>query len=100
MLQGVGKSCLALRYVHGSFENRDPTVGAAFLSHTTTLATGATITFDIWDTAGQERYRSLAPLYYRGAQAAVVVYDISNQASFDKCRYWAQELIASGQPNQ
>lgn len=37
------------------------------------------VKFEIWDTAGQERYHSLAPMYYRGAQAAIVVYDITNQ---------------------
>ena len=42
---------------------------------------GQTVKFDIWDTAGQERYHSLAPMYYRGAQAAVVVYDINNVVS-------------------
>lgn len=40
-----------------------------------------TVKFEIWDTAGQERYHSLAPMYYRGAQAAIVVYDITNEAS-------------------
>lgn len=39
---------------------------------------GDTIKLEIWDTAGQERYHSLAPMYYRGAQAAVVVYDITS----------------------
>lgn len=42
-----------------------------------------TVKFEIWDTAGQERYHSLAPMYYRGAQAAIVVYDITNQVSTD-----------------
>lgn len=42
-----------------------------------------TVKFEIWDTAGQERYHSLAPMYYRGAQAAIVVYDITNQVSMD-----------------
>lgn len=42
-----------------------------------------TVKFEIWDTAGQERYHSLAPMYYRGAQAAIVVYDITNQVSKD-----------------
>ena len=40
-----------------------------------------TVKFEIWDTAGQERYHSLAPMYYRGAQAAIVVYDITNEVS-------------------
>lgn len=43
---------------------------------------GLSIKFDIWDTAGQERYHSLAPMYYRGAQAAVVVYDVTNTVTF------------------
>lgn len=43
----------------------------------------ATVKFEIWDTAGQERYHSLAPMYYRGAAAAIIVYDITNQVSVD-----------------
>jgi Ras-related protein Rab-5C len=39
------------------------------------------VKFEIWDTAGQERYHSLAPMYYRGAAAAIVVYDITNAVS-------------------
>jgi len=44
------------------------------------------------DTAGQERYESLAPLYYRGAQAAAVVYDVSNAGSFQRAQHWVGEL--------
>jgi len=51
---------------------------AAFLTQTVCLD-DTTVKFEIWDTAGQERYHSLAPVYYRGAQAAIVVYDITNQ---------------------
>jgi small GTP-binding protein len=51
---------------------------AAFLTQTVCLD-DMTVKFEIWDTAGQERYHSLAPMYYRGAQAAIVVYDITNQ---------------------
>jgi len=51
---------------------------AAFLTQTVCLD-DTTVKFEIWDTAGQERYHSLAPMYYRGAQAAIVVYDITNQ---------------------
>jgi len=49
---------------------------AAFLTQTVRLD-DATVKFEIWDTAGQERYHSLAPMYYRGAQAAIIVYDVS-----------------------
>lgn len=51
---------------------------AAFLTQTVCLD-DTTVKFEIWDTAGQERYHSLAPMYYRGAQAAIVVYDITSQ---------------------
>lgn len=55
-------------------------ISAAFLTQTVCLQ-DTTVKFEIWDTAGQERYHSLAPMYYRGAQAAIVVYDITNQVS-------------------
>ncbi len=65
-VQGVGKSCLALRYVHGTFhQGSKATVGAAFLAASVQLPDDQTARLEIWDTAGQERYKSLAPLYYR-----------------------------------
>ena len=57
---------------------------AAFLTQTVCLD-DTTVKFEIWDTAGQERYHSLAPMYYRGAQAAIVVYDITNQVCLFVC---------------
>jgi len=56
------------------------TVTAAFLTQTVCLD-DATVKFEIWDTAGQERYHSLAPMYYRGAQAAIIVYDVSSRVN-------------------
>jgi Ras-related protein Rab-5C len=56
---------------------QESTIGAAFFSQVLSLDE-ATVKLDIWDTAGQERYHSLAPMYYRGAAAAVVVFDITN----------------------
>lgn len=55
-------------------------ISAAFLTQTVCLD-DIVVKFEIWDTAGQERYHSLAPMYYRGAQAAIVMYDITNQVS-------------------
>ena len=88
----VGKSCVVLRYVRDDFcEFQESTIGAAFLSHTTKLGSES-VKFEIWDTAGQERYRSLAPMYYRGSSAAVIVYDITNKASFSGAKSWVKEL--------
>jgi signal recognition particle receptor subunit beta len=54
---------------------------AAFLTQTLQVD-GDTMKFEIWDTAGQERYNSLAPMYYRGAHAALVVYDVTKKVRF------------------
>ncbi|KVI08678.1 Ran GTPase [Cynara cardunculus var. scolymus] len=75
---GAGKSSLVLRFVKGQFlEFQESTIGAAFFSQTLAV-NDATVKFEIWDTAGQERYHSLAPMYYRGAAAAIIVYDITS----------------------
>jgi small GTP-binding protein len=95
----VGKSSLVLRFVRGQFfEYQESTIGAAFLTQTVAL-NDTTVKFEIWDTAGQERYHSLAPMYYRGAAAAIVVYDITNTDSFTRAKNWVRELQRQGSPN-
>jgi len=95
----VGKSSLVLRFVKGQFlDYQESTIGAAFLTQTV-LLNDTTVKFEIWDTAGQERYHSLAPMYYRGAQAAIVVYDITSYDSFDRAKKWVKELQRQGNPN-
>lgn len=95
----VGKSSLVLRFVKGQFhEFQESTIGAAFLTQTVQID-DTTVKFEIWDTAGQERYHSLAPMYYRGAQAAIVVYDITNKETFQKAQTWIKELQRQASPN-
>lgn len=53
----------------------------------------ATVKFEIWDTAGQERYHSLAPMYYRGAAAAIIVFDITNQVGIRKSRAFFKNVL-------
>ncbi len=90
----VGKSCLVTRFVKGDFfEFQEPTIGAAFLTAEVELEDGTSVKFELWDTAGQERYRSLAPMYYRGAAAAIVVYDITDRDSFEGSKAWVAELM-------
>ncbi|GBG88196.1 hypothetical protein CBR_g46684 [Chara braunii] len=96
---GAGKSSLVLRFVKGQFfDYQESTIGAAFLTQTVAV-NDATIKFEIWDTAGQERYHSLAPMYYRGAAAAIVVYDVTNVDSFTRAKNWVRELQRQGNPS-
>ncbi|CAN6481759.1 unnamed protein product [Victoria cruziana] len=93
---GTGKSSLVLRFVKGQFyEFQESTIGAAFFTQTVAVE-GRSVKFEIWDTAGQERYHSLAPMYYRGAAAAIVVYDMTNPDSFDRAKKWVEELRQQG----
>uniref|UniRef100_A0A7S2E5X6 Uncharacterized protein n=1 Tax=Octactis speculum TaxID=3111310 RepID=A0A7S2E5X6_9STRA len=95
----VGKSCLVVRFVRDEFvEFQEPTIGAAFLTQSVSLS-DVIVKFEIWDTAGQERYHSLAPMYYRDAMAAIVVYDITNKESFDSAKKWVKELQQRGSQN-
>eukprot|EP00961_Rhodomonas_salina_P037892 508926-Rhodomonas_salina.3 len=124
----VGKSSLVLRFVRGQFfDYQESTIGvrvgvvgcivknskacpSAFLTQTVAL-NDTTVKFEIWDTAGQERYHSLAPMYYRGAAAAIVVYDITSPVSmrqtseqcgldsFARAKSWVRELQRQGNPN-
>ncbi|RPA97406.1 ras-domain-containing protein [Choiromyces venosus 120613-1] len=96
----VGKSSLVLRFVKDQFDDyRESTIGAAFLTQTIALDETTTIKFEIWDTAGQERYKSLAPMYYRNANCAVVVYDITQASSLDKAKAWVKELQRQANEN-
>jgi small GTP-binding protein len=95
----VGKSSLVLRFVKGQFhEYQESTIGAAFLTQTVSVD-DTTVKLELWDTAGQERYHSLAPMYYRGAQAAIVVYDITNADTFSRAKVWVKELQRQAAPN-
>ncbi|KAJ2142797.1 Vacuolar protein sorting-associated protein 21 [Coemansia sp. RSA 564] len=95
----VGKSSLVLRFVNDDFvENKEPTIGAAFMTQKVRLE-DSVLKLDIWDTAGQERFHSLAPMYYRNADAAVVVYDVTRASSLDKAKSWIKELQRHASPN-
>ncbi|XP_020241030.1 ras-related protein RABF2b-like isoform X5 [Asparagus officinalis] len=90
---GTGKTSIVLRFVKGQyFDCQESTIGAAFFSQILSIS-DATIKFDIWDTAGQERYHSLAPIYYHGAAATIVVYDISSRATPSAGFIWSRLCI-------
>ncbi|KAG0016831.1 hypothetical protein BGZ81_011026 [Podila clonocystis] len=90
--QGVGKTSLVVRYVQRSFSaNCTSTIGASFMTKKL-VVDNCKVRLQIWDTAGQERFRSMAPMYYRGANAAILVYDITSEDSFRDMSTWVQEL--------
>ena len=90
----VGKTSIINKYTRGpeiSIDKFDPTIAASFQVKTISKD-GKTIELDLWDTAGQEMYRSLTPMYYRNAQAALLVFDISNRASFESLDEWYDQI--------
>uniref|UniRef100_A0A8C0HFA1 Ras-related protein Rab-17 n=1 Tax=Chelonoidis abingdonii TaxID=106734 RepID=A0A8C0HFA1_CHEAB len=95
----VGKSSIAFRYVKNVFRESMPTVGCSFFTQLVCLET-ATIKLEIWDTAGQEKYHSVCHLYYRGANAALLVYDIARKATFARAKLWLRELEKEFLPDE
>lgn len=88
----VGKSSLVARFVKNEYqEYLAPTTGAAFSRATVNLPQGA-VKLQLWDTAGQEKYKALVRIYYRGAAAAIVTFDVSNKESFEYAKTWVQDL--------
>lgn len=88
----VGKTSLSSRFVSNSFnEGQTPTSAAAFLTKRVAI-NGSPCELAIWDTAGQERFHSLGPIYYRNADAAILVFDITDPDSFRRVRDWVREL--------
>jgi small GTP-binding protein len=88
----VGKSCIVWRLVRDDFYDfQEPTIGSAFTTYHIN-----NIRLDIWDTAGQERYKSIAPMYYRSAKIAIVVYDVTNKDSLPGAKHWIRELQTKG----
>ncbi|XP_069051400.1 ras-related protein Rab-24 [Lepisosteus oculatus] len=92
----VGKTSLVERYVHnrfliGPYQN---TIGAAFVAKPIQVE-DKVITLGIWDTAGSERYEAMSRMYYRGAKAAIVCYDLTDCWSFARAKFWVTELQKS-----
>jgi Ras-related protein Rab-1A len=93
---GVGKTSLLLRFADGLFpETYTSTIGVDVKSRVVDLA-GKRVKLQLWDTAGQERFRTITSSYYRGSQGIVVVYDVSDQDSFDSVQHWLFEIAQQG----
>ncbi|XP_046390999.1 ras-related protein Rab-21 [Ischnura elegans] len=88
----VGKTSLVLRYVEDKFNDKHiTTLQASFLNKKINIG-GKRVSLSIWDTAGQERFHALGPIYYRASNGAILVYDITDEDSFQKVKKWVKEL--------
>ena len=89
---GVGKTSLMHQYVSKKFDNRyKATIGADFLTKDVEI-NGQAVALQIWDTAGQERFQALGSAFYRGADACILVYDVTQQESFAHLSSWMEEF--------
>ena len=94
----VGKTSIIQRFYDGKFSNlHQSTIGGIFLTKQINY-NERIIKFDMWDTAGQEKFHSLTPLYYKKAKAAIVVFDVTNKASYDRAQRWVSELLEKATP--
>ena len=87
----VGKSSILLRYVDDTIVNSVSNLGTDFKLKIIEIA-GLKIRLQIWDTAGQERYKAITSYYCRNGNGAFVVYDVTNQQSFNNVKFWLQQI--------
>lgn len=89
---GVGKTCILFRFSDDAFTSTFiSTIGIDFKIKTIELR-GKKIKLQIWDTAGQERFHTITTSYYRGAMGIMLVYDITNEKSFDNIVKWLRNI--------
>eukprot|EP00794_Sanderia_malayensis_P005448 gene5448-6130_t len=90
-----GKTSLVERFINARFNECIPyqnTIGAAFGAKTLTVGGNKSLTLGIWDTAGSERYEAMSRIYYRGASAAVVCFDMTDVSSWERAKFWIKEV--------
>ena len=93
---GVGKTNLINRFASDKFDtNSKATIGVEFVYKTLKI-NKEVIKVEVWDTAGQERYRAITSSYYKGAKGAIIVYDITNEDSFNNVESWMNEVTKKG----
>ena len=97
---GVGKTCILRRFVENKFlKNHLATIGIDFKTKNLNID-NKEIKLKIWDTAGQERFRNITTQYYKGADGIVLVYDVTDDGSFEKIRDWMAQIQANTQKDE
>lgn len=89
----VGKTSIVTKYQTGTYTDKSaPTVGISNTQFPVDLGDGQTVMLNVWDTAGQERFRSLIPLYTRGASLILLVFGVDQRDSFAACEGWINKV--------
>ncbi|XP_064416718.1 ras-related protein Rab-13 [Latimeria chalumnae] len=89
---GVGKTCLIIRFAEDNFNSTYiSTIGIDFKIKTVEID-GKKIKLQVWDTAGQERFKTITTAYYRGAMGIILVYDITDEKSFENIQNWMKSI--------
>ena len=97
---GVGKTCILRRFVENKFlKNHLATIGIDFKTKTLNI-NNQEIKLKIWDTAGQERFRNITTQYYKGADGIVLVYDVTDEASYEKIKDWMDQILSNTQQEE
>ena len=96
---GAGKSSVLLRFADNAFQDSYMATVAVDFRHRTVTINGESCKLQIWDTSGQERYRTITSAYYRGADAIVMVYDVTNQESIRHINDWMAEVNRYAAPD-
>lgn len=97
---GTGKTSLINRYIYNNFHEKYLcTIGVDFMMKRVVLDDNTVIKLQIWDTAGMEKYKQITSTYYRGAQGAIVVFDLSSQTSFNSVSKWVNDFKQISNPN-
>ena len=94
---GVGKTSIISQFIDQIFQDdQQSTIGGTFTTKTIKCSNGKTLKLEIWDTAGQERYRSVTKMFYKDANAVVLVYDITSKYSYEELQsYWIEQVKES-----
>jgi small GTP-binding protein len=88
----VGKTSIVTRYILSKYNDLScSTIGAGFFTKSI-YKNNKKYLFEIWDTAGQERYEALIPMYYRGTHIVFIVYDITNESTYKKAKWWIKHI--------
>ena len=88
----VGKTSILDMYINNRFEETKPSIGAMHQFYKIKLDSGEEVNLDLWDTAGQERFRSVVPMYYKGAKVILIVFDVTSPDSFEGAKNWVKEI--------